>query len=59
MSTQPDYQAGSRLLSRVLDHAVASEGLTFTEALDVHMDALPGVLREAIAMRRAHQEQTG
>lgn len=50
-----DYQEGSRLLKRTLDRAVANEGLTFTEALDAHTRALEGVLREAVAMRRAEQ----
>lgn len=54
---QPDYQAGSRLLRRALDKAVANEGLTFTEALDLHTDAIPGVLKAAVDMRREHQNQ--
>lgn len=54
---QPDYQAGSRLLKRALDKSVANEGMTFTEALDVWTDALPGVLKAAVDMRREHQNQ--
>jgi hypothetical protein len=54
---RPDYRAGSRLLRRSLDRAVKQEGLSFTEALDIYDDALPGVLSAAVAMRRAEQER--
>lgn len=57
MNEQPDYQSGSRLLKRVLDRAVANEGLTFTEANDIHGEAIVQALREAVAMRRASQDK--
>lgn len=52
-----DYQAGSRRLQAALDVACATEGLTFTEALEIHTEALPALLREAVAMRRTEQAE--
>lgn len=57
MSGRVDYQEGSNLLRRVLDRAVRDEGLTFGEALDLHIDAVPGVLRAAVELRRAVQAE--